>query len=154
MNSKYTKMSLLGLGLLALSNVQAEVVPLLKAVYAEDIDQVKTLIQVNPDINQLGPSWYGNGSALHVAVRTGQQDMAKLLIDRGAIVDVRDHNDYTPLHNAAWNGNLEMVKLLLGAGADINARTYTGRTVLGCARRKNQLEVIQFLEDKLQLGSN
>jgi ankyrin repeat protein len=152
MNRKFTKVLILSLGLLAFTNVQAE--SLHEAVTNQDIDQIQVLIQEGADINELGRSWYGYGSPLHLAVRDGHQDIARLLIDSGAYVDVRDHNDYTPLHNAAWNGNLDMVKFLLDAGADINAVNYSGDTVLSCAQDKHRPEVIRFLEDKLQLGSN
>ena len=75
------------------------------------------------DINQLGLRRHGHGSALHIAAREGHLEIASLLIDKGAEIDVLDRNDFTPLHNATWNGNLEMTKLLLDAGADIEAST-------------------------------
>ena len=152
MNSKFTKMFLLALGLLAYSNVQAE--SLHEAVTMKNADRVEALLQQGADINELGRSWYGYGSPLHLAVRDGHQEIAQLLIDSGADVDVRDHNDYTPLHNAAWNGNLDMVKFLVDAGADINAVNYSGDTVLFCAQIKHRPEVVKFIEEKLQLGSN
>ena len=125
-----------------------------EAVVKKDIAEIGKLSQKGSDINQLGSRRHGYGSALHIAAREGYLDIARLLIDSGANVDVRDHNDYTPLHNAAWNGNLDMVKFLIDAGADINAVNYSGDTVLSCAQDKHRPEVIQFLEDKLQLGSN
>jgi ankyrin repeat protein len=114
----------------------------------------KSQIDNGADIDQLGPSWYEYGSPLHLAVQANQQDIAQLLIDEGATVDVRDTSDYTPLHNAAWNGNLEMVKLLLDSGADIDARSYSGDTPLSCAYRKKRTDVIQFIETRLQSTAN
>ena len=144
------KLLLASLGLLLFSNVQAG--SLHEAVYDRDFESVKSLLKKGADINQVG--LYRDGSALHLAARSGQQEIAQLLIDSGATVDIRDLSDYTPLHNAAWNGNLDMVKLLLNAGADITARNYSGFTPLACAYRNNQIEVIEFIEGKLQSASN
>jgi len=83
-------------------------------------------------------------------VREGHLDIAKLLLDRGAQVDVLDPDDFTPLHNAAWNGNLDMAKLLLEAGADIEASTYDGDTPLSLAQDNNQPKVAEFILVKLQ----
>jgi len=144
------KLLLASLGLLLFSNVQAG--SLHEAVYDQDFESVKSLLKKGADINQVG--LYRDGSALHLAARSGQQEIAQLLIDSGATVDIRDLSDYTPLHNAAWNGNLDIVKLLLNAGADITARNYSGLTPLACAYRNNQIEVIEFIEGKLQSASN
>ena len=150
MRSKKLQILLASLGLLLFSNVQAG--SLHEAVYDRDFESVKSLLKKGADINQVG--LYRDGSALHLAARSGQQEIAQLLIDSGATVDIRDLSDYTPLHNAAWNGNLDMVKLLLNAGADITARNYSGFTPLACAYRNNQIEVIEFIEGKLQSASN
>lgn len=150
MRSKKLQILLASLGLLLFSNVQAG--SLHEAVYDRDFESVKSLLKKGADINQVG--LYRDGSALHLAARSGQQEIAQLLIDSGATVDIRDLSDYTPLHNAAWNGNLDMVKLLLNAGADITARNYSGFTPLACAYRNNQTGVIEFIEGKLQSASN
>lgn len=152
MRSNNLKILLASLMLLLFSNVQAE--SLHQAVYADDIELVKTQLQNGADINQLGLSFYRSGSPLHVAVRNGNLDIAQFLIEQGAAVDVRGKNDYTPLHNAAWNGNMDMVKLLLNAGADITARNYRGDTPLSCAWDNGQVEVIKFIKSKLQTASN
>ncbi len=147
MTSINLKLHLVGLLLILSMNAAAE--SLHQAVTENDLESVQLQLESGVDINQLGSSWYEYGSALHLAVQAGHQNIVKLLIDRGAVVDVRDNSDYTPLHNAAWNGNLEMVKLLLNSGADITARSYSGHTPLACAYRNNQTKVIQFIETKL-----
>lgn len=151
MVSKIVRMLLLGLGFLIISNARAD--SLQVAINNHDFESVKLLIKQGADINKIGRD--GNeGSALHLAVRSDQQEIAQLLIDLGAVVDMRDYNDYTPLHNAAWNGNLDMVKLLLKAGADLNATHYAGHTPLSSARDNNQTEVVEFIEARLQHASN
>jgi hypothetical protein len=82
-------------------------------------------------------------------VREGHLEIAKLLLKRGAEVDVLDPDDFTPLHNAAWNGNLEMTELLLDAGADIEASTYDGDTPLSLAQNNDQPQVAELIQAKL-----
>ena len=102
---------------------------------------VSLLLASGADVKQ--PDHEG-ASALHYAVRRGNNEIAELLINNGAEVNARDVEDYTPLHNAAWNGHLESVELLVDKGADINLATYDGRTAYSCAR--NSPEVASFLE--------
>ncbi len=154
MNIQYTKILVVSLGLLVFSNAQAVEDSLHEAVLNQDIEKIELLLKEGDDINKLGSLLYDNGSPLHVAVRADNQEIATLLLERGAEVDVRDLSDHTPLHNASWNGYLDMIKLLLGAGANIHATTYSGSTPLSCARSGRKIEAIQFIEGKLKLSSN
>lgn len=47
-------------------------------------------------------------------------ECAKILCERGAVLDERDNDNITPLIAAAYEGNEEMVRYLLLAGADRN----------------------------------
>jgi ankyrin repeat protein len=49
--------------------------------------------------------------------------VAQLLFDRGAEVNTRGKDDWTPLHRASYYGNVEIVRLLLDHGADLDAAT-------------------------------
>ena len=54
--------------------------------------------------------------------------MVRLLLEKGAAIDGRDENGWTPLIRAAGNGCEPLVKLLLEKGAAIDAKDYMGRT--------------------------
>jgi len=55
--------------------------------------------------------------------RTDRQEVLELLLSRGAAVEQRGLNDYTPLHWAAGTGDRRAVEALLAHGADVLART-------------------------------
>jgi len=66
-------------------------------------------------------------------------EWVKLLIEKGADVNVKNNNGRTPLHLAL---TIEKMKLLLNAGANINEKKPNGDTVLsGCI----DIEQLQFL---------
>ncbi len=57
---------------------------------------------------------------LHVGALNNAYASVKLLLQKGAYVDIQDHWDETPLHNAAYAGNRTLAKLLLENGANPN----------------------------------
>jgi len=59
---------------------------------------------------------------LHVASANGHLIISELLIQYGAHVDTRDHNQDTPLHLASDHGQLEIVYLLLTSGSNVNSQ--------------------------------
>jgi ankyrin repeat protein len=62
----------------------------------------------------------------------------RLLLDRGAQVDVRDQGGWTPLMRAARsNPNPEIHAILIAAGADVNGRNMADYTALIWATREN-----------------
>ena len=77
-------------------------------------------------IDSLGPG-YG-ASPLHLAVLTDNKEIAEILIDNGAYVDLNanDEDAGTPLHWAVYMGNREMAEFLIERGADVNAMNKTG----------------------------
>lgn len=74
-------------------------------------------------------------SPLHCAVYRGHEDVALLLLKRGADVNAAKSGGCaaTPLIYAAYNDHLEVARLLLLCGADVNASDRDGDTALGTA---------------------
>ena len=60
-------------------------------------------------------------SDLHTAAKKGDIATITSLLDRGADIEARDKNGYTPLSVAAYYGQPEAIITLLGRGADILA---------------------------------
>ncbi|MFP3032042.1 MAG: ankyrin repeat domain-containing protein, partial [Wolbachia sp.] len=81
----------------------------------------------------------------------GEFDKVKLLLDRGANIEVQDKFGYTPIFLATQSGKWSVVELLLDRGANIDAQDKEGRTPLHFAAQKNNLDMAQFL---LNRGAN
>jgi ankyrin repeat protein len=87
---------------------------------------------------------------LHNAVRSGQLDVVKLLIERGANVNERVLNPFgsTALMFAAIRGFNEILLYLIEKGADINAVAGEGkiaRTALTMSAWNNHIEILEML---------
>jgi ankyrin repeat protein len=69
----------------------------------------------------------------------------KLLISKGADIDIKNGNGETPLYKASAAGRHDVVTLLVANGADINAKTTTSRTPLYVASSNGYKETVEFL---------
>ncbi|CAG0909208.1 unnamed protein product, partial [Cyprideis torosa] len=65
--------------------------------------------------------------------KSGHQNIAHTLLDRGAQVDARDAKQNTPLHNASQEGHQNVVLTLLDRGAQVDARNRRQQTPLHAA---------------------
>ncbi len=61
------------------------------------------------------------GTRLHDAAWDNSVDMARLLIDIGANIEVKDMAGGTPLHYSAWNNSVDVARLLIEKKAEIDA---------------------------------
>jgi hypothetical protein len=82
-------------------------------------------------------------TALSSAVMFGQPELALVLIEAGADVNIADGNNATPLFHAAGKcDQFEVVEALLAAGADPTPKTRGGTTaaqmagIMGCAENE------------------
>ena len=101
--------------------------PLMIAVYKEDYDMVKYLLDKGANPNAVNNE---KKTALMIANDEGNNNIAKLLIEQGANINTQDEDGCTALMTAALIGDYEMVKFLLENGADINTKDNDGNTVL------------------------
>lgn len=107
------------------------------------IDKVRAFIQSGIDVN--ARDVFGNNTGLHWAASLGLAEMARLLIDNGADLDIRNEDGDTPLHWAAGEGQKELVVILIAHGADTNARGKNGWTPLRLAEAQSQKEIARIL---------
>jgi ankyrin repeat protein len=94
------------------------------------------------------------------ASQSGDLELMKLLLSKGADPKINTVLGVTPLHVAAGIGwvegityewspkaTFEAVKMLIELGLDVNAQADTGRTALHGAAHKGRADVIQILAD-------
>ncbi|KAK2771709.1 Ankyrin-2 [Onygenales sp. PD_12] len=84
------------------------------------------------------------GTALCVAVARKNEDVVRLLLERGANPN-DEGDDSTPLCEAAKSGNLPLVQLLLDNGADISATNEGWGDAFHAACYGGNLSVVEFL---------
>ena len=85
---------------------------------------------------------------LHDAASKGDLEKARILINRGEDVNLKDKEGYTPLHLAAYEGHFEVVKLLVENGANLNLKDKDGLTPFDVARAMGHAKIAKFLEQK------
>ena len=93
-------------------------------------------------------------TALHKAAYGGYNDVAELLLGKGASINSLNKYNNTPLHLAASNGHTSMVELLLMEGALIEPRfnstfrNISTFTPLQLATRNGHTDTVKLLEKK------
>ena len=101
----------------------------LDAVEKGDLDMVRSLLDANPQ-------WANADITSHPLHRVNHADMARLLLEHGADVNIRGYDDMTPLHECAKEGKADPVPVLIEFGADLNAVDEYGYTPLAWATRE------------------
>lgn len=81
------------------------------------------------------------------AVRDGDVEAARSLLDAKAEVNVKNEWSETPLIKSAMFENPDVVKLLLNAGADVEARDEEGQTALISASTSVRADNLRLLLD-------
>jgi ankyrin repeat protein len=144
--------------------------PVLYALYNGKQELVEPLLDANPPLDvfdaaavgrtrgleelldaepELVTAWSPDGfTALHLAAFFGQEDAAKILVERGAEVSLVARNaniHVTPLHSAAAGSHPGIVKLLLEHGADPNAAQDGGFTPLHSAAQNDDVDSVESL---------
>jgi ankyrin repeat protein len=88
-----------------------------EAVKAGDIEEVRSLLKINPQLAGIPDE---NGmTPLHWISISGRRDIAELLIEKGADLNVKDKWNLTPLSRANQLGHREVVNLLLEHGVEL-----------------------------------
>ncbi len=117
--------------------------PIHDAAKKGDVPAITAALEAGADVNQSDgwatPLWY--------AARRGHEDSAKLLIARGADVNLTTKSSGPPLLGAIERKNAVLVKLMLASGADPNAALNT-KTALYLASKSGCLECVMALVDK------
>jgi len=117
--------------------------PLYYAALCGFYDLAKVLILKHPEhVNISGGRLV---TPLVAALRRKHFQIAELLLQNGADINVRRIRERTMLHVASVDGLVDTVRWLLNHGADVNSRQDDGWTPLHLAVHNSQLEIARIL---------
>lgn len=91
------------------------------------------------------------GSPLHAACKGISENfiiIMQILLEYGAIIDVKDSIGHTPLHYACGCGNIDAIKLLIDHHARLNYQDEGGNTPLHLAAYAGHYDVVKLLLSK------
>ncbi|MFB8787332.1 MAG: ankyrin repeat domain-containing protein [Potamolinea sp.] len=106
-----------------------------EAIGKGDVNTVRNYLEEGFDANSKIPG----STLLLLALRNNEQEVAQLLIAKGADVNAKNKNGETPLHLAR---SQEMAQLLIAKGADVNAKNKNGETPLHLARSQEMVQLL------------
>ncbi len=131
------------LGVLVGAGYAALLSPVLDAAKRGDIESLKAELRSGADVNAA----QGDGfTALHWAAKTGNREVAEVLIAAGADLRATTRlGGHMPLHVAAATGKAEVAEALLEAGAPADAMTSTGAQPLHLAAAAGVPEAVVSL---------
>ena len=135
--------------LLTAGNIQG-MTPLHLACHRGPHEAVKVLEPHLSKEDIIQKDWEKN-TALHLACEGGEKETVKLLLEKGAILNIKGLINITnvrgeaPIHFATRYGYEDIVDLLLEQRAAIDAIDNHGYTPLHHAVRNNQEKMIHFL---------
>jgi ankyrin repeat protein len=115
---------------------------LMMAAFKRNMPAVQALLAKGARIER--PGW----TALHYAAAGGADDIARLLIRRGAQIDPTsplESGKFTPLMMAAREGKESTVRLLLEAGADASRKNSEGYTAAEIAARADKPRIAAMI---------
>ncbi|MBW5399928.1 ankyrin repeat domain-containing protein [Brachyspira pilosicoli] len=97
------------------------------------------------EINIGDVTHYANSTPLMIASSYGHYDIAKALIDNGALVNLRAGDGFNALMEAVRTGNIEIAKLLIEHNSDINIKNKDGKNMIMIACEKGNEEMFNIL---------
>lgn len=97
------------------------------------------------EINICDVTHYPNSTPLMIASSYGHYDIAKALIDNGALVNLRAGDGFNALMEAVRTGNIEIAKLLIEHNSDINVKNKDGKNMIMIACEKGNEEMFNLL---------
>lgn len=116
------------------------------AAYLGQKESAEYLLEKRADLNAIANNETGY-TPLTGAVSQNHNEIAKILVKKGAQVNHSYEGGFTPLMHAAYAGNVELVSFLLQNGADPKAKNGEGKTPLTFALEKNDSQIIELLKE-------
>ena len=109
------------------------------------VDRILKGLEEKQRIEQVNAQDEDHQTPLHRATLTSSNEMIKLLIRNGAIVNAKTIWGYLPLHFAAQNGRIDIAETLIRKGASVDTKNTHGISPKKRALQRNQVEMAHFL---------
>lgn len=106
--------------------VKAPSIDIHTATVSGNVEVLKQHLAAGTNINEKDP--FGGSSPLISASLFGKTEIAKMLIEGGAAINVQNNDGSTALHTAAFFCRPEIVEMLLKKGADKTIKNNFGST--------------------------
>jgi ankyrin repeat protein len=117
------------------------------ASYGSSPEVLAALLDQGLDVNMLTIADY---TALLGALTSRRWDNVKLLLSRGANVQLATIGHTTALHIAAENGaSNEIIQAIFDAGGDPNAKNSSGKKPIDMARMNNHVDTALYIQEML-----
>src|SRR5688500_3517080 len=141
----------------ALARIGQSATPLLGAAYNGNVALMRLLLDAKADVKAIsadragivknGAVLFGNVTALHMAVSSGDADAVRLMLDSGAEVNAQDVRGMTPLVWAVATDrpNVRILRALVEHGATAAIKTKDGEDAHTWARKFNNPPVLKAL---------
>jgi ankyrin repeat protein len=141
----------------AAARIGQSATPLLGAAYNGNVPLMRLLLDAKADVKAVsadragtvknGAVRFGNVTALHMAVSSGDAEAVRLMLDSGPDVNARDIRGMTPLVWAVATDrpNLRVVRALVAHGAQAAISTEDGEDAHAWARKFNNPPVLMAL---------
>jgi len=104
-----------------------------------NLEKVRALVDQEPAL--VAAKDKGGQTPLHWAAFSGNLDLIRYLLDKGAAIDAKNARGLTPLAFTAIQGRIQAGGLLIERGADINARNAINMTPLIIAAEQGAVEL-------------
>ncbi|PIC69359.1 hypothetical protein CSV77_14235 [Sporosarcina sp. P16b] len=124
---------------------------LLTAARRGEMKIVADLIENHADLNVRDDE---GRTALMIAVYNEDAEMAEILLDAGANVDLQDNMKNNPFLYAGAEGYLDILKLAIAAHADPAIRNRYGGTALIPASERGHLAIIEEILNQTEVDIN
>jgi ankyrin repeat protein len=119
---------------------------------AWDSDRFVMLMLKSLTVEQLNvEDWsgglYGGNTLLHHLCQENRVDCVKMLVQKGADINLKDEFGWTPLHRTAVRGSTESARVLLEHGAVVNNTNEDGNTALDLATQWGHSETAAVIRE-------
>ena len=128
----------------------ADSLPLFTAIEAGNSNVCRELLSVDPGRQLSQTKQPLNDTAMHLAARRKDANLAKVLIEAGAQVDLQNKEGQTVLHLASIMGDDNMVRVLFMARANANLQDNEDRAPIHLAAERGYSTIVEFLVEKFK----